>query len=268
MKITVLDLEDTARKAEWMADFGKAVSQSDLVSLLKSGSKNEGCRAVGCMGWIWRQWLLGSSAEEISGKVVPFVERGLELRKKSSSYHWVALHDLYLLHCAIFACPNPQLREVALEIGDASGDKGAKPCDDGELYAAAWGGMMKYWILDQLDKAVQQAELIWDAYRFHGVLAGSKSIVTPWLKRDWKAFQKAQQKDFERMWKRARSDRWTVKSETETEIVVTTARYQIEHMWCWAHCGLALLANRQCGVEVATDPLWFPAHALSVVPKR
>lgn len=90
------------------------------------------------------------------------------------------------------------------------------------------------------------------------MFAAPKPLVIPWLKRDWAAFAKQQQKDFEKLWNRARKDRWTVKSENSTEVVVTTERYQIDHMWCWAHCGMALLAHRE-GAQVVTDPFWSPA---------
>jgi hypothetical protein len=52
-----------------------------------------------------------------------------------------------------------------------------------------------------------------------------------------------------------------VKAESSTEMVVTTERYDIQHQWCWAHCGMALLARRQA-VEILTDPFWFPAAAV------
>jgi hypothetical protein len=185
----------------------------------------------------------------------------LDLRERSPGYDYLALHDFYLLHCAIFCASDLQLKTVAERVADASGDKGEKPLDNGELYAAAWCGMMKYWILGDQGKAVQQSEIIWGAYREKGIFAAPKPLVTPWLKRDWKAFVKAQQKDFEKLWNRARKDHWTVKAENSTEIVVTTERYQIEHQWCWAHCGMALLAHRQ-GAEVATDPFWFPRNAI------
>ena len=74
---------------------------------------------------------------------------------------------------------------------------------------------------------------------------------------------KAQQKDFEKLWTRGRKD-GTVRSETHNEVVVTVQRYPVEQKWCWAHCGLAMLAHRQ-GVKVANDPFWFPAHALQVI---
>jgi hypothetical protein len=261
--IKVLSLSESARKAESLAQFDKPIEKSDLVFLAGHGLQAAAHRASSCMGWIWRQWLLGTSRGVLSRRVEPFVERGLAFREQSRSYDYLALHDLYLLHCAIFASSDAQLRTVAERVADAGGDKGEKPMDfgHGELYAAAWCGMMKHWILGDEGKAIQQSDVIWGAYRDRGVFAAPKPLVLPWLKRDWKTFTKCQQKDFEKLWNRARKDRWTVRAENSTEIVVTTERYQIEHQWCWAHCGMALLAHRQ-GAEVITDPFWFPKAAV------
>lgn len=126
--------------------------------------------------------------------------------------------------------------------------------------------MLKYWILDDTEKVLRQSSIIWGAHRDKGVLAAPKALVTPWIKRDWEAFIKAQKNDFEKLWQRARKDGWTVKGETATEVVVTTERYQIEHQWCWAHCGMAMLAHRQ-GVTVATDAFWFPPSAIEETTK-
>jgi len=259
--IKVLSLSESARKAEALAKFDVAIQESDLRYLSGNGLRDAAHRAVNCMGWVWRQWLMGVPTRDLSSRVERFVDRGLELRARSTSYHLMALHDLYLLHCALVASGAPQLRRVAEQIADASGDNGQRPVDNGELYAAAWCGMVKYWILGDDKKAVEQSELIWRAYREPGVFAAPKPLVSPWLKRDWPAFTKQQQKDFAKLWNRARKDGWTVKAENATEIVVTTERYQIEHMWCWAHCGMAMLAHRE-SVKVITDQFWFPAAAL------
>ncbi len=265
--LKVIGLSESIRKDESHAQFEKPIEQSDLVFLLGNGLKGALHRAEHCMGWIWRQWLRGASKGEFSNRVESFVDRGLKFREQCQSYDYLPLHDLFLLHSAIFASSDAQLNAVAETVADASGDKGKTPMDvgSGELYAAAWCGMMKYWILGDDEKAVAQSESIWGAYREPGVRAAAKPLVTPWLKRDWKAFVKAQQKDFEKLWNRARKDHWTVKGENSTEIIVTTERYQIAHQWCWAHCGMAMLAHRQ-GVEVVNDPFWFPAVALDAKP--
>jgi hypothetical protein len=260
--VKVLGLSDSLRKAENFAKFGKPLERADLVFLAGNGLQDAAHRASSCMGWIWRQWLAGVAKEMLLERVGLFVDRGLQFREQSKSYDYLALHDLFLLHCAIFAASDARLKTVAKVVADASGDKGETPVDNGELYAAAWCGMMKYWILEDADKAQQQAAIIWGAQRDKGVLAAPKPLVVPWLKKDWSAFVKAQQKDFEKLWQRARKDGWTVRAETATEAVVTTDRYQIEHHWCWAHCGMAVLAHRQ-GVEVATDAFWFPLAAIA-----
>ncbi len=265
-KIKVLNLQETAQIAAQLAEFGRPFDESYRIGLLKAGGLQYACHyAEWCMGWIWRQWLAGKPTEIIREQVEPFIERGLELRKHSQSYDHLPQHDLFLLHCAIFACDEPQLKKVVETVADASGDKGEKPLNygnqfgqgRGELYAAAWCGMMKYWILGDEKKAFEQSEIVWGAKRDQQVFAAPKPLVIPWLKKDWKAFIIQQQRDFQKLWNRARKDCWTVRSENSTETVVTTDRYQIGHMWCWAHCGMALLAHRQ-GVKVATDPLWFP----------
>ncbi len=261
-RVIVSRLDESLQKAESLARFDAPIEKSDLAFLAGNGLQDAAHRAANCLGWIWRQWLKGTSKRTISKKVQPFVARGLELRALCQSYDYLPLHDLFLLHCAIFVCSDDYIRAVATEIADASGDKGQKPLDSrGELYLAAWCGMLKYAILGDERQASDQAALIWGAYREQGIRASPKALVTPWLKRDWPAFKKAQEKDFYGMWQRARKDHWTVKSENSTEIVVTTERYQIEHQWCWAHCGLAVMAQRQ-GAEVATDPFWFPDAAI------
>jgi len=267
INVKVLGLSESIRKAENFAKFGKPIEKSDLTFLAGNGLQDAAHRASSCMGWVWRQWLNGASKDMLAGRVEAFVDRGLELRKQSTSYDFLALHDLYLLHCAIFASGESQLGTVAEQIGDASGDKGQKPGDNGELYAAAWCGMMKYGILGDSKKAVEQSDIIWSAFREPGVFAAAKSLVVPWLKKDWKAFVKAQEKDFEKLWSRARKDGWTFKADSPNECVVTTERYQIGHQWCWAHCGLAILARRE-GVDVVTDPFWFPKNAMDRKPEK
>jgi hypothetical protein len=266
MKITVTDLEDSARTSEIMARFGDPITEATARTVIKVGLRDTACRAVGCMGWNWRQWLLGSLKQDISARVEPFVERSLQMREMTSSYVGVPLHDLYLLHCAIFGSTKEQLRKVAERIADASGDKGAKPVDESELYAAAWSGMMKYWILGEQEKAIEQAEQIWGSYHDPANRGAAKTLVNPWLKRDWDAFTKKQQEDFEKRWKGARQ--FSKRSEDGSNIVVSARLRPFEQLWCWAHVGMALLAYRFHGAEVATDPFWFPSHALKCVERN
>jgi hypothetical protein len=259
--VIVMRLRENIERDESMAGFGEPIDDGDLRFLASHGLQDAVHKASHCLGWIWRQWLAGASREIISEQVEPFVERGLILREKCRTYAHLPLHDLLLLHCAIFGSDDAQLEQVTETIADATGDKGYKPQDNGELYAAAWSGMMKYWILGKKEKVIEQSNLIWRAQREPGVFAAAKPLVIPWVNKDWARFIPAQQNDFAKLWNRARNDSWTVQSENSTEIVVTTQKYQIEQHWCWAHCGIATLAEKQ-GVNVLTDPFWFPPNAL------
>lgn len=272
-QLKVLDLEWEAKKAATLAELGKPFDESHRHGLLDSGLRWAFHYADWCLGWIWRQWLMGTPHEVIREQVGPFVERGLRLRREAHDYEKLPHHDLLLLHCAIFASDAAQLSEVVETVSDVAGDKGTRPADVGsqfslscgEFYAAAWCGMMKNAILGDAVKAAEQYAMIWKAKRDQEFVAAPKALTNAWLKQDWRAFINHQKKDFERLWTRARRHQWSVKSETPSEVVVTTRGYRISHMWCWSHCGMALLAHRK-GVEVATDPLWFPPHALGGSP--
>lgn len=263
MKLVIENLHYSLETAEIMAEFGKPITEFDLAYLKEKGLLF--VSAVGCMEWIWFQWLVGGTAAKIRKRVEPFLARGMEMQRISSQFYMRPRHDLYLLHCAIFAANDTQLEKIAKGVVDASGYKEYKPKDDGELYASAWCGMLKYWILGDRKKAIEQSDLIWNAYRSPSFSAVTKFLVIPWLKEDWKTFVKAQQKDFDKLWNRGRRN-GTVRSETEEKIVVTVQSYPYEQLGSWAHCGLALLAYRR-GANVATDPFWFPAQALKAVPQ-
>lgn len=90
-------------------------------------------------------------------------------------------HDLYHLHCAIFASDDVQLKLVAESIADTPGDRAKNRwiVGYGEQYGTAWPEMMKYWILGDHKKAVQQSELIWGAYRESWIMPATKPLVTP-----------------------------------------------------------------------------------------
>jgi hypothetical protein len=264
MKLTVEALGYSAEKSAIIAEFGRPLSEIDLRVLKRDGFSAARAFAASGMEWVWLQWLLAGAVDQIRAKVGAFVDKGMAMQEMSSLPYMRAHADLYQLHCAIFASPAGQLEKLASRVVDVHGLNGRKPEEKGgELYASAWCGMLKHWILGDFEESRRQAEVIWSAYRDASFAAAPKPLVTPWLKGDWNGFVKAQQKDFEKLWARGRKD-GTVRSEAGDEVTVTVQRYPVEQKWCWAHCGLALLAYRR-GVEVTTDQFWFPPHALKCV---
>jgi hypothetical protein len=222
--------------------------------------------AEGCLGWIWLQWLSQTPSEIIRKEVDFVLNRGMEMQEQCPNQSYRGLHDLWLLNCAILAVDSDKLRQLAERVIDSSGDpkRGSPPKNNGELFAAAWSGMLKYWILGDLQKAVKESEVIWGAYRYDIARVAPKPLVAKWLDSDWKGFVKLQQKDFNALWDWARKNKIVV-SENDNEKVIAFNLLPVPGRgWCWSHCGLAMLAHRQ-GVEVATDPFWFPRHALQCV---
>jgi hypothetical protein len=219
--------------------------------------------AEGCLGWIWCQWLSSAPREKIQKEVEFVVERGMEMQKKSANQHYRCLHDLWLLNCAALASSTNQLERLANVVVDSKGDK-QEPRNNGELFAAAWCGALKYWILGEQKKAAEEFKIAGEAYRYDIARVAPKPLVAKWLAGDWKGFAKEQKKDFKARWERARKDRIVI-SENADEVVIAFDNIPVPGRgWCWAHCGMAMLAHRQ-GIEVVTDPFWFPPHALDCV---
>ena len=237
-----------------------------MAQLFQSGFSSPRCWAEGCMGWVWCQWLSGGECDIVRKEVEFAVERGMEVQTLAKDQNYRCLHDLWLLHCAIFASSEAQLLRLAEAVVDSSGTT-ESPRNNGELFAAAWCGMLKYWILGDKEKSRKEAEVIWGAYRYDIAKTAPKPMVVKWLAEDWKGFAKQQQKDFKAQWDRLRKYS-IVRSETDQETVIAFDGIPVAgEGWIWAHCGLALLALRE-GAEVFTDPLWFPEHALRCAQSR
>ena len=262
MKLKVDGIEMMQRKNVALAAFGRPLD-AGLVYCRDKSFSTARCLAEGGMGWVWGQWLVGVHPSEIRNVIEPFVSRGMEIQERMQCQRMRGLHDLYLVHCAIYASSEDQLNQLAERIVDAAGTKGETPRNDGNLYASAWSGMLKHWILGNKEEAFKQSEIIWNAYRPPYFRATTKPLVVAWLSENWKSFVVQQNKDFEKLWNRANKD-GTTTSKKHGQVTVNIAKFPVGQLWCWAHCGLAMLARRR-GVEVATDPFWFPPNALTSI---
>src|SRR5204863_492721 len=118
-------LDDSARIAGIMASFGKPIDRITREYLLNTGL--DYVRVVGCMKWLWFQWLLNGPESVVRERVEAFVADGMERQTISPQFHHRPRHDLLLLHCAIFASPHTQLLSLAEQVVDASGFKGHVP---------------------------------------------------------------------------------------------------------------------------------------------
>jgi hypothetical protein len=76
VKLEILQLERSTEVAEVMAAFDKPMSQTTREYLLNKGLDN--ARVVGCMKWVWFQWLLCGMESVVRGRVGAFLADEME----------------------------------------------------------------------------------------------------------------------------------------------------------------------------------------------
>jgi hypothetical protein len=207
--------------------------------------------------------LMKTAPDEVGDTVDDLVDDCLRAYDVVSSQHFRPRFDLLLLHCAIFAASEKQLKRVAGAVMDSRGVPGYEFKGDGDVYAAAWCGMLKHWLLGDKEMARSEFERVKGAYVHPAIRGASFELVRAWLDADWKKFNKLQQKDFQRLWTFVRKHRIVVTSGSNS-FKAKIDKISIGQNWCWAHCGLAVAAYRQ-GASVETHDFLFPAHSLTVV---
>src|SRR4051812_7771272 len=103
MNLIVEGLPRSTKIDATMAEFDTPIDETMRYYLQGAGFGGAKTRNIGCLGWIWRRWLAAAPETEIRPRVEAFVARGMEMQKLSPRFEWRAMHDLYLLHCAVFA---------------------------------------------------------------------------------------------------------------------------------------------------------------------
>jgi hypothetical protein len=261
--VTIMDLVETARRSEIIADFARPISGlSTLDSKYTPYSAPRGM-AGQCLRWVWTQWLQSAPAANISNRVSLTLKRGMEFEKVIKNEDMRGLHDLFLLNCALFAGSAGQIKEIASYVCEATGDER----NNGELHYRAWCGALKYEALGNKDKAMEQYRHLEGSFCPDYGRTANRQFLLKVIKEKWDDFVRLQNKDFERLWHRAFRNGIVRRESTDaSNPIVRIGDIPIEQLWCWSHVGLALLAHRR-GVSVATDSLWFPPYALKCVPK-
>lgn len=254
--VVIQDLAETANISELLAEFERPLNAFYLTPRVGYSSARH--MTAFCPRWIWTQWLLAAPAELIAEKVRLTVNRGIQLHSWAKSEYRRGLHDLFLLNCALYTLPLTELRTVAETLCEASGEEE----NDGEVLARAWCGTLKYKLLGNNPQSLVQYKHLVAAYNPHA-RTGTKEYLRVLIREDWNKLPALQNKDFARMWARAhRNGIVSGKFPDRQQVIVRINGIPIEQFWCWSQVGVALLAYR-LGASVATDPLWFPAHALA-----
>jgi len=101
MNLTIQQLKRSAEIAEIMAAFEKPIDQVTRKFLLETGLDH--VRVVGCLKWLWFQWLLNGAPSLVRDRVAAFVADEITRLNLSPQFDERPRHNLLLLHCAIFA---------------------------------------------------------------------------------------------------------------------------------------------------------------------
>lgn len=261
----VVDTSHAERVWEKVAKFGASIELADVDYACSEGFGDFAARAKACLGWIWMQWLSNDDSRWRSF-VEAFVERGLKIREVSGNLNARGLHDLYLLHCAVYGCSHEMIVRAAEGAVDGVGH-GQNLQNNGEVYVYAWVGMLKHWILKDLRTAETQFQSAKTAFIPESLKAAQPWFVEPWLRGNWRAFRTAQRRDFRLRWINAKKNRAIQQKNRDIIVDIERAAEPIDQRWCWAHAGLALLAHND-GIEVETDEFWFPRKALVKVERE
>lgn len=258
MRVSITDLDMALKLGKELSFFDRKA-----VELFRPESpeafSNSRDTTIACLRWIWASWLSGAPTSELTPTIERFVARALSLVETCAFDQGRGLHDLYLLHCAAMASPKKQLVEVASAVVDFNE---ANPgLNDGDRFARAWTGILKHQLLGNFEKVQLQAEAMNRAAKPINCRRTPKPLLDAWIKRDWSAFKKAQERSFKALWDRMRKDRFVVSEHGETIEVKITRGGAITTSWCWADNGLALIAARE-GIEISYDPLWLPTQSM------
>lgn len=84
MKLTVDSLESSTEVAAIAAEINKPLKQDTLEFIQQKGFSVPRGLASHCMGWIWRQWLLGGAESQLRNTIKSIVERGIVMQDTSS----------------------------------------------------------------------------------------------------------------------------------------------------------------------------------------
>jgi hypothetical protein len=257
MHVSVVDLDMALKLGRELSFFDRGIELFRPSSPRAFANSRDA--TIACLEWIWSSWLNGVPTSELKPIIEKFVQRALSLMNTCSFEYQRGLHDLYLLHCAIMASPDQQLAEVASAVVDFNDS--ATGVDDGDRYTRAWTGVLKHRLLGDLREMELQAEAMSRAVKPINCRRPPKPMMEAWIKKDWSAFRKAQERSFKSLWSGMRKNRFVVSEQRETIEVKITRAGAITTSWCWADNGLALIAARE-GIEISYDPLWLPIQSM------
>jgi hypothetical protein len=163
---------------------------------------------------------------------------------------WRGYHDLWTFHVAALIGDQALLNELASLATYAKGDH--KACCTEE----AWAGVWKFSISGQLEKAQEQALIMYRAPKPRNLRLPRQMLVRAWLACDWKSFDRGLKLTYRHLWNSAaRRKRIVRESSNSIEINLATPSTSVDGSWQEIAFGLQALKQQ---AVLTFDPLFFP----------
>jgi hypothetical protein len=228
----------------------------------KSGHLSGYTEPMHCMHtalcWLWLKWHQSISIDEIRDTLRPVIARAVQANSDTNASSDIREdHDSFLMQLSILTGSNDLMRMVAESVIPA--DIAFKEYQ----YFHAWTGILKYRILGNEDKVIEQHEIMkkWKSVRVFEW--PTNKIVDSFVKRDWKSFNKELKRCCERHWVYAERDKAFVNTENGEQVLDLKKKHNY-FFWPWVEGAFAKLAYRD-GAEIKYDSPWLPLSLVKAI---
>ena len=229
---------------------GSLVSYGGLYHCLKSA----------CC-WYWLKQHDGQAHDKTRETITWVIKRDLEASKQvnepeESDSGLKYDHAIFLLLAAILNDDQPLLDEVLEHVKHGDSNR------NGYQFNQAWAGMLKFRILGDREKELEQLEILKRKRSVGYCKSPSHKLATTFCNQDSKAFAAELKKSYRSEWKKLEKEGGVQVDDNGRASVTLSDRNQ-DHLWLWPEAAFAKLVAKSESIELPTDPLWLPPAILS-----
>ncbi len=253
-------IETQTRWVSPKASLDEAFPNLRLSNVQSSGYTWPMHAARNAINLLWLQWHQGISFEEIKKTIEFIIKRGIQANNDPQAHQSLREeHDNFLIQLAVITGVKKWMLDVCESVIEAN------PKLDEYQYLQAWTGILKYKILGEDNRVVEQYELMkkWKPDRIF--LWPLDKLVESFVEKDYKTFNMALKRSCERQWKWSEKEK-AITKDSDGEIVLDVYKRHDHFLWPWVECAFAKLAYLD-GAEIKYDSPWLPLELVKAIEK-
>ena len=258
----IANIEEALNREQWWVKPGV-----DLYKAFPDLYEREGHRAgytkpthamKGALILLWLEWHQGIRYEQIMKKMKFIIERGIQVNKDPMVYQLLREdHDNFMIQLSILTGIKRLMIDVCESVIEAD------PNSQGYQYLQAWTGILKYRILGNQDKVLEQYEIMQRFKSTRIFLWPLDKLVGSFVDRDYKTFNSVLKRSCERQWKWSEKEK-AISRNSNGELVLDAPGRHEHFMWPWVEGAFAKLAFMD-GADIKYDSLWLPLDLVKAV---